>query len=205
MPTMDDKPPIRRRLTAGQRRESILAAAVDVFTATGYRASKVSDIAARVGVSEPVIFQNFGSKAALFAAVLDRVGEETRAHLQTLIEQFGSVSDVLAHVLNPSQRPRRHSPQAHGALFADAITLAAEPDLPEPARTAIRAVADHLADLLRRGQADGDIRADVDPGVAAWLLLSVLAARPFRLHTMPDTGNECRVAALALSALRKTE
>jgi AcrR family transcriptional regulator len=33
-----------------------------------------------IGVSEPVIFQNFGSKAALYAAVLDRVvGESGRS------------------------------------------------------------------------------------------------------------------------------
>src|SRR4051794_41498758 len=64
-------PPRRTRLNAAQRRESILAAAVEVFSAAGYRAGKVSDVAALVGVSEPVIFQNFGSNAALFAAVGD--------------------------------------------------------------------------------------------------------------------------------------
>ncbi|HEY2265019.1 MAG TPA: helix-turn-helix domain-containing protein, partial [Streptosporangiaceae bacterium] len=65
--TGDMSPPRRTRLNAAQRRESILAAAVEVFSAAGYRAGKVSDVAALVGVSEPVIFQNFGSKAALFA------------------------------------------------------------------------------------------------------------------------------------------
>jgi AcrR family transcriptional regulator len=32
--------------------------------------TKTAEIAARVGVREPVIFQNFGTKAELFAAVL---------------------------------------------------------------------------------------------------------------------------------------
>ena len=81
---VDDGRPVRRtRLNAEQRRESIVKAAVEVFAATGYRAGKVSDVAARVGVTEPVIFQNFGSKAALFAAVLDRVAGDVRAELLT--------------------------------------------------------------------------------------------------------------------------
>ena len=76
MRNVEEKAPARRtRLTAAKRRESILNAAVEVFSAAGYRAGKVSDVAVLVGVSEPVIFQNFGSKAALFAAVVDRVAD----------------------------------------------------------------------------------------------------------------------------------
>src|SRR6516164_5965291 len=184
---VDNTAPARRtRLTAEQRRESILKAATEVFAATGYRAGKVSDVAARVGVSEPVIFQNFGSKAALYAAVLDRVAEEVRDGLQDLAGEHGSASGLLAHVLSASPDRPPHGPGSRGVLFADAATLAADPGLAEPARRAARSLADHLADLLRRGQADGDIRADADPEAAAWLLLSVLSARPWRTAAMPD-------------------
>src|SRR5215467_11343064 len=108
---VDNTAPARRtRLTAEQRRESILKAATEVFAATGYRAGKVSDVAARVGVSEPVVFQNFGSKAALYAAVLDRVAGQVRAELQDLAGQHGSASDLLAHVLSPTTGHPPHGP-----------------------------------------------------------------------------------------------
>lgn len=192
----------RTRLTAEQRRESILTAAAEVFAASGYRAGKVSEVAARLGVSEPVIFQNFGSKAALFAAVLDRVAGEVRADLQALVEQYGSVSALLAHVLSSSHVQRLHVPGSHGMLFADAVTLAAEPGRTDVAGRAARTIAGHLADLLHHGQADGDIRADMDPEAAAWLLLSVLSTRPFRAAAMPDPDRlEDGVAALALQPL----
>ena len=203
MRSVDETAPARRtRLTAEQRRESILRAATEVFAATGYRAGKVSDVAARVGVSEPVIFQNFGSKAALYAAVLDRVAEEVRDGLQDLAGEHGSASGLLAHVLSASPDRPPHGPGSRGVLFADAATLAADPGLAEPARRAARSLADHLADLLRRGQADGDIRADTDPQAAAWLLLSVLSTRPWRTAAMPDPDRlEGAVTALALRAL----
>jgi AcrR family transcriptional regulator len=160
-------PPRRTRLTAERRRESILDAATEVFAAAGYRAAKVSDVAARIGVSEPVIFQNFGSKEALYAAVLDRAVGSIRGQLQAQAGQHGSAADVLAHVLSPSRASGQHGPGAHGMLFGDAATLLADPGLPEPARRIARSLAAHLADLVRRGQADGSIRAAADPEAAA--------------------------------------
>jgi AcrR family transcriptional regulator len=200
-------PPRRTRLNAAQRRESILAAAVEVFSAAGYRAGKVSDVAALVGVSEPVIFQNFGSKAALFAAVVDRVAGDVQAELERLAEQPGPAAGLLAHALEPGhphqhQHGRGQGFGKHGVLFSDAFALIGEPELTEAARRAARTIADHLADLIRRGQADGDIRADLDPGPVAWLLLSVLSTRAFRTAVAPDHERvEEGVTALALRLL----
>jgi AcrR family transcriptional regulator len=226
----DDEVPARRRLPAAERRESILRAAAEVFARAGYRAAKVSDVAERVGVTEPVIFQNFGSKAALFAAVVERASAEVRASLDELAAGSGSASGLLAHVLtgrapgrlghDPADHAAQHTVAGHagaghagaghagaghagaeyGVLFADAAALTADPALTEPARNAARAVAGHLADLIRRAQAEGGIRADADPEAAAWLLLSVLSARRLRAAAMPDSL-EPEVTALALQAL----
>src|SRR6516225_9240333 len=95
----DDTAPSRRRLPAAERRETILRAAAEVFAESGYRAGKVSDVATRVGVTEPVIFQNFGSKAALFAAAVERAAAEVKTSLDELAADVGSASGLLAHVL----------------------------------------------------------------------------------------------------------
>jgi AcrR family transcriptional regulator len=211
----DDKLPTRTRLPAAERRETILRAATEVFTQAGYRAARVSDVAARVGVTEPVIFQNFGSKAALFAAVLDRAVAAIRASLDDMTAGFGSAAGLLAHVLTGPAHGRpgqaaahagtrhegpEHTAAAYGVLFADAAALAAEPGLTEPALNAVRAVAAHLADLVRRAQADGGADRGADPEAAAWLLLSVASARRLRTAAMP-AGLEPAVIALALQAL----
>ncbi len=205
----------RARLRRPERRETILRAAAEVFGEAGYRAGKVSDVAARVGVTEPVIFQNFGSKAALFAAVLERAAADVQASLDDLAAGFGSASGLLAHVLTglAHQRPGQarpdpaaqhagsgHAGADYGLLFADAATLATEPELSEPACAAIRAIAAHLASLIQRAQTDGDLRPDADPRAAAWLLLSVLSARRLRAAAMPP-GLEPAVIALVQHAL----
>jgi AcrR family transcriptional regulator len=204
----------RIRLSAAERRETILRAAAEVFAGSGYRAAKVSDVAAQVGVSEPVVFQNFGSKAALFAAVIERAATAARDSLDELTAGPGPTSQLLAHVLTgpdgtePGHFPSRdrvrdgggHAGTAYGVLFADAAVLATEPDLAGSARDAVQAVAAHLADLVRHAQANGGARPDADPEAAAWLLLSVLAARRLRTAAMPE-GLESAVTALVLQAL----
>jgi AcrR family transcriptional regulator len=199
----------RTRLRAAERRETILRAAAEVFAEAGYRAARVSDVAARVGVSEPVVFQNFGSKAGLFAAVVERAAGEAREALDELAAGPVPAAGLLAHVLGrESARAVHgrgaatggHSGTMFGLLFADAAALAAEPVVAGPAREAVRAVAGHLADLVRHAQAGGGVRADADPEAAAWLLLSVLAARRLRDAAMPD-GLEPVVTELALGAL----
>jgi len=192
----------RTRLTAGQRRESILEAAAEVFAAAGYRAAKMSDVASRVGVTEPVIFQNFGSKAALFAAVLERVTTGSHAELDALAGEHGPVGDLLAHILGPAGGEDRHGPGAHRGILADAAALIADPGAGEAATGAARVIAGHLAGLLRHGQASGDIRPDLDPEPAAWLLLSVLATRSLRAAAAPPADVEAAVADLTLRTLR---
>lgn len=205
------RPSRRSRLPAPERRDTILHAAAEVFAEVGYRAGKVSDIAARVGVTEPVIYQNFGSKAALFAAVVERAAAGARSSIDDFAAAYGSASLLLAHVLSAHSGQPLSSPEAgrpghalpavaFGVLFDDVAALTAEPDVTGPARAAIRAVAGHLIDVIERAQADGAVRADASPAAAAWLILSVLSARRLRATAMP-AHLESAVTALLLAAV----
>jgi len=192
----------RRRLSSQERQESILDAAAQVFATRGYRGTKMSEVAAVLGLSEPVVFQNFGSKSALYAAVLERAADEVRAHMQTAAEHRRSAVDVLAHVLDPPHGHGSHGPGSVGVLFSDAATLIGDPELGAPADRAVRAVIGHLADLVRFAQHGGDLRADVDPQAVAWVLLSVLSTRALRTAVSAEPGRlERHVGTLVLEAI----
>ena len=49
----------------------MLSAAREVFVESGYHAAAMDEIAARAGVTKPVLYQHFGSKRDLYLAVLD--------------------------------------------------------------------------------------------------------------------------------------
>ncbi len=63
----------RTRMTAGERSEQVLDAAVTAFAESGYAATKTDEIARLAGVSQPYVIRLFGSKQQLFIAAANRV------------------------------------------------------------------------------------------------------------------------------------
>ncbi|HCU91906.1 MAG TPA: TetR/AcrR family transcriptional regulator [Actinobacteria bacterium] len=60
------------RMTADERREAVLAAAVVEFAAGGLAGTSTEDVARRAGISQPYLFRLFPTKKALFLALVER-------------------------------------------------------------------------------------------------------------------------------------
>ncbi|MGI5323597.1 TetR/AcrR family transcriptional regulator [Actinomadura nitritigenes] len=60
------------RMSAGERREMAIKAAMAEFARGGYEGTSTASIAERVGVSQPYMFRLFPTKRALFLAAADR-------------------------------------------------------------------------------------------------------------------------------------
>jgi AcrR family transcriptional regulator len=58
------------RMTADERRDEVVAAAAAEFAVTGYAGTSTASIARRAGVSQPYLFQLFGTKQDLFLAAV---------------------------------------------------------------------------------------------------------------------------------------
>jgi len=65
----------RVRLTAKERGEEVLEAAVRAFGASGYEGTTTDEIARMAGVSQPYVIRLFGTKQQLFVAAVQAVGE----------------------------------------------------------------------------------------------------------------------------------
>lgn len=191
----------RTRMSPAERRASILTAATEAFARSGYQRTKVSDIAGAVGVTEPVVFQNFGSKAALYEAVVLHAGELAQDHL-TQLARGGGAAQLLKTLLSPEHMHEQHTGGHLGAVFADAMTLSADPRLARAAGQAVAAMAAALARFIEHGREAGDIDPQVDPEAAAWSVLSLLASHGFRRTVMPDHARlEHRVTATFLAGI----
>lgn len=62
----------RVRMTSAQRREQLLQIARELFAQRGFEGTSVEEIAARAGVSKPVVYEHFGGKEGAYAVVVDR-------------------------------------------------------------------------------------------------------------------------------------
>jgi len=85
----------RVRMTGRERREQLLDVGRTLFAQKGFEATSIEEIAARAGVSKPVVYEHFGGKEGLYAVVVDREMSDlmerlTRAlssgHPRTLVE-----------------------------------------------------------------------------------------------------------------------
>jgi AcrR family transcriptional regulator len=66
-----------QRKTKAERREEILDAALIEFAERGLHGASTEDIARRAGISQPYVFRLFGTKKALFIAVVNRCFRQT--------------------------------------------------------------------------------------------------------------------------------
>jgi AcrR family transcriptional regulator len=62
----------RGRMTAAERREQLVEISRALFAERGLDGTSIEEIAARAGVSKPVVYEHFGGKEGLYAVVVDR-------------------------------------------------------------------------------------------------------------------------------------
>ncbi len=83
-------------MTSAARREQLLEVGRSLFAERGFEATSVEEIAAKAGVSKPVVYEHFGGKEGLYAVIVDREmqkllgmveGALTEDHPRRLLEQ----------------------------------------------------------------------------------------------------------------------
>jgi AcrR family transcriptional regulator len=73
-------------MTGKERRQQLLDVARSLFAEKGFDATSIEEIAARAGVSKPIVYEHFGGKEGVYAVVVDR-------EMQLLLDQMvGAIS-----------------------------------------------------------------------------------------------------------------
>lgn len=189
-------PPPRRRRAPAERPNEILVAALEEFSARGFQAARLEDVARRAGCSKAAIYLYYKDKTALFEAVVRRwlVSHVDEARLITAGHR-GRVAPLLR------------------MIAVRTIILVGQPPVPDIIRLVVgesRAFP-HLArfwhdevisqmlplvaELIARGSAAGEFRP-ADPHFAARSLMSPLVfAALWRSVFEPAGGEPLDVAA----------
>jgi AcrR family transcriptional regulator len=159
--------PTPRRMSADERREMLVEAAVAEFAHGGLHGTSTEVIAARAGISHPYLFRLFGTKKNLFLACMANCYERLRATF-TAAAEGAAPEDRLAAM-----------GQAYKELLADRRMLLMQLHMYAACDdTDVRHAASHgyaeLWQLVQRlsGAPDDEVRAFF----AAGMLLNVAAA-----------------------------
>ena len=160
------------RLPAAERREALIETAIRVFSDGSYRGTTTAEIARAAGISEPILYRHFASKRDLYLAALDHVWGDMRASWERALESTDNVREAL-ETMGRGHVTVRDCKFQMAELWVQALGEAAEdPELRKHLRRHMREVHDFMADVIRRGQAEGVLHAERDADAEAWTFIA---------------------------------
>ena len=179
----------KRQALHERRRRQILEAASGVFANRGYAAATIADIARAARVAEGTIYNYFRSKEDLLIHIPRVLAAHVFAGVDRLPDiQTADDAERALITLARGTAERLRANMRFMRVFLSALPYLSRPAREEFMRLLPLAVAGTLEAHLRRGQAQGVYRADLDPAAGArgllgmlfWFLLvqQVLLARP---------------------------
>ena len=143
----------------GINRRIILDAALEVFSAYGFRGSTVDQIAEKAGMSKPNLLYYFPRKQDIYATVLEDTLEKWLAPLAEL-DAEGDPVEELRRYITAKLKISAQKPEA-SRLFANEI-LHGAPAVSGFLETNLKNLVDEKAGVIRRWVGDGRL-APVDP------------------------------------------
>jgi TetR/AcrR family transcriptional regulator, fatty acid metabolism regulator protein len=191
--------------TAEDKRRQILAAAVRVFAAQGYEASRVGDVAREAGVAYGLVYHYFGSKDAVLEAVFREQWGRLLAAVALAEETGETAPEQLELVVKIVLRSWRDDPDLVRLLVRE---ITRSPHIQDELDEIGQAFAS-LERIVRRGQAEGTLRRDVDARIAAFMLYGAMeeVLTGWVLGQLPDDAEgvaaaEYEVIATMVGGLR---
>jgi TetR/AcrR family transcriptional regulator, transcriptional repressor of aconitase len=180
------------------RRRQIMDAAVTCFARDGFHRTTMQDIVRETRLSAGAIYRYFPAKEDIVAAI---AAEHHAAEAEAFAEvsaDGGDVGAALRHLVQVSlgrltepdeQRWRRVTVQVWGeALRSDRVMRIVRDGLDEPVAI--------LADLFRRGQADGSLPPQLDPEAAARVCASIFQGLVLQQAWNQDLDVEAYIGAV---------
>jgi TetR/AcrR family transcriptional regulator, fatty acid metabolism regulator protein len=152
------------------KQDQILQAAVRVFAAQGYEATRVGDIATEAGVAYGLVYHYFGSKEAVLEAVFREAWGRLLAALAVAEETGESAPEQLELAVKIVLRTWRDDPDLVRLLVRE---VTRSPHIQDELDEIGQAFTT-LQRIIEGGQAEGTLRADVDAQLAAWMLYGAL-------------------------------
>ena len=164
----------RIRLTATERRTSVVETACRVFAKGSYRGSTTAQIAKATGVTEPVLYRHFASKRELYLACLAAAWEQLKRLWETALEQESNPQMWVATLGQTYSEARAADRVILVDLWIQALTEAADdPEIRRGLREQVREVHSFVADVIRRAQGAGAIVRERDADAEAWIFISL--------------------------------
>lgn len=149
----------RRTRIQEEKEELILEAALDVFSANGFRGSTIDQIAEAAGMSKPNLLYYFRTKEAIHRQLIDRVLTTWLEPLRVFDADGDPESEIRSYIRRKLEMARDFPRESR--LFANEI-LQGAPRIEDELKGPLKALVDEKAGVIRAWSRVGKI-ARCDP------------------------------------------
>ena len=156
-----------------EKRRAILHAAVRVFAEKGYHGCRIADVARAAGVAYGLVYHYFRNKEELLESVFAEQWAILINALRAIDDGPGTAADKIAAVYGFVFDVFKTAPAAVRVLILE-VTRTPHSLRAGSTRETFEQAVRLVADVLRQGQARGELRPELDPVVAAAALLGAL-------------------------------
>jgi AcrR family transcriptional regulator len=161
------------RTDSETRRQQIAEAAFMLVAAHGARELSLAAVARRVGLVPSALYRHFPDKDALLDAILNRVRARLAQHLAVVREHPQEPIEALRALLARHAAMIRENQGIPRILFAEDFFVHS-PKRRTEALSILNSYLEGIADLVRAGQARGQIRSDIDPRTLSLMFLGLI-------------------------------
>ena len=190
---MDKTAPRRRTRIQTEKREVILEAALEVFSAQGFRGATIDQIAEAAGMSKPNLLYYFKRKEDIHTTLIERLLETWLAPLRELDDVGDPVTELRSYIRRKLEMARDFPRESR--LFANEI-LQGAPRIMPLLEGELKTLVDEKAQVIKGWMRSGRI-ARTDPWhliFAIWATTQHYADFDVQVRAVlgPDRGGEGR-------------
>jgi TetR/AcrR family transcriptional regulator, cholesterol catabolism regulator len=191
------------RRASGERWQTILKGAAEVFRREGYARARLEDVAVEVGINRASLYYYVGTKEELLVALIEEPAYAMTRHCREALDSDVPPDEKLRRALRAYIEDLAAYPEVF-LLFNESQHIAAIPEADDIVANA-DAYGKALLAIIEQGVASGAFRSDLDPRL---VMLGILGMHnwihrwyvPGGRNTLDEIGDA--FAAMVLAGLR---
>jgi AcrR family transcriptional regulator len=183
----------QKQLQSEQTRQQIIDTAARLFASRGFDGTSMSDLASAAGLTKGAFYHHFESKDALFFAVVQSVQEKwVNAVGYEVMQATNALDQIMILLTNHAQLLRKEPTLCLVMHGLTAEMEEANPSFLTALHDVYKGMIAFIQELLQTGQAQQQVRSDIDAQLMAVNLVGLLRGVSC-FGVLDDIGLDCVV------------
>jgi AcrR family transcriptional regulator len=154
-----------------ERRRQLLEVAASIFAERGYHGTTTAELARAAGVTEPILYQHFPGKQALFITLIEMVGDEVLRAWTESLAAIDSPRERLRALLASNPATHERGRGVYRVILHAMTESGADPAVAHALRSHVCRLTAFVEAELKRARRARELKDDLDAAPLATLLI----------------------------------